>query len=220
MSFPGRTFPALATVIAVVALLSACSGSGGDGGRDRSDAPIGWKTCNALFGADSIDALQDQMGEGTLEVLNYTQSLDELTSGWADLARSWEPGKNAHFATLPCDLGIDGTGKRFGLYVSWSLFSLQYTESKDGWKSAGKDLYVRTEENGLHLTAVFPCKIKGSRDEQEAELPLEIETRVRNVPGFDTEVLSEMTAQLARNLADELPCANDPVIPNQLPISE
>ncbi|MFE9676183.1 hypothetical protein ACFYO5_18930 [Streptomyces sp. NPDC006259] len=219
MSFPGRTFPALGAVVAMVALGSACSGSGGDEGRDRSDDSIGWKTCNALFGTDRIDALQKEFGAGTLETFNY-KPLDELTSNWVDLARSWKPGENAHFASFPCQLGIDGTGKRFSSVVSWSLFALEYTKFKDGWKSMGNNQYVRREENGLHLTAVFPCKIKGSHEDQEAELSLEIETRIRNVPGFDTELLSQMTAQLARTLTDELPCANDPKIPHKLPNSE
>ncbi|MFH9861715.1 hypothetical protein [Streptomyces sp. NPDC017202] len=208
-------------MVATMALLSACSGSGeGDSRQDRNDAPIGWKTCNALFGAKKIDALQEEMGEGTLQTLNQAFPMNELTSGWAHSARSWKPGENAHFATQPCDLGIDETGKRFYSYVSWSLSSVEHLKSEEGWESAGKDLYVRREENGLHLTAVFPCKIKGSHKDQEAELPIEIETRVRNVAEFDTGLLSQMTAQLAHNVAAELSCTNDPDIPGDLQISK
>ncbi|MFF0592832.1 hypothetical protein [Streptomyces antibioticus] len=52
--------------------------------------------------------------------------------------------------------------------------------------------------------------------DQEAGLPLEIETEVRNVPGFDTDLLSQVTAGLARNLAKRLPCTNSPEIPSVL----
>jgi hypothetical protein len=214
--FARRTFQAVGAVAATGAMLSACSGSGAGDGKDRNDAPVGWSTCNALFGSDNIDALQDEMGEGTLQTLNSSSPVDELMSSLTRLARSWEPSKTAHIVNHPCDLGVEGTGERFNSYVSWSLLRPKTIESEDGWESAGNGLYVLREENGLHLTAVFPCKIEGSRKDQESELPLEVETEVRNVPGFDTKLLSRMTAQLARKVADRLPCTNDPDIPHEL----
>ncbi|WP_329413147.1 hypothetical protein OG802_22755 [Streptomyces sp. NBC_00704] len=61
-----KKLPPVCVVAAVLAVLSACSGSrDGDGSKARNDAPVGWSACNALFGADRIDALQDEMGEGT-----------------------------------------------------------------------------------------------------------------------------------------------------------
>ncbi|MFF3498945.1 hypothetical protein [Streptomyces sp. NPDC003247] len=223
MRFAGRTFPAIGAVIAALAVLAACSGSEEGDTKDRNDAPIGWSTCNALFGEDRIDALQDEMGKGTLAVLNQTFPVDTFVSGSASVVQSWEPGDTGHVAytaSHPCDLGLDGTGKRFNSYVRWSVDTPKGIEngvaSKNGWQSAGGDVYVVREDSGLRLTALFPCKIKGSHQEQQAELPLEVETEVRNVPGFDAELLSEMTAQLARNLAKKLPCTNDPEIPSAL----
>jgi hypothetical protein len=216
--FSGRAFPALGVVVAATAVLSACSGDEGDG-RDRSDAPKAWSVCNELFGSSRIDALQAEMGDGTLGPLNSTVTVDELMSDRASVARSWEPGSEAHYSNTshPCDLGVDGTGKRFNSYVSWSVDSPQDIKSGDDsggeWQSLGNDIYVKREDADLHLTAVIPCKIKGSHTDQEAELPLEVETEVKNVPDFDTKLLSEMTAQLASKLVDGLPCTNDPEVP-------
>jgi hypothetical protein len=217
--FAERTFRTIGAVIAALAVLSACSGSEEGGAKDRNDAPIGWSTCNALFGADRIDALQDEMGKGTLSVLNQTFPVDKLVSGSASVVQSWEPGEVGHVAytaSHPCALGLDGTGKRFESYVRWSRFSLKDVTSREGWESASDGLHVLRENSGLHLTALFPCKIKGSHQDQEAGLPLEVETEVRNLPDFDTKLLSEMTAQFARKLAKKLPCTNAPDIPSAL----
>lgn len=222
MRFTRTTFPTVGAVIIAMAVLSACSGSGEGDSKDRNADPVGWKTCNALFGSDRIDALQDEMGKGTLETLNSSRTLDELTSGRASVARSWEPGSEAHYSKTahPCDLGIDGTGARFNSYVRWSVDTPKSIKdggaSMNGWQSAGGDVYVVREEAGLHLTALFPCKVKGSHKDQEAGLPLEVETEVRNVPDFDTTLLSEMTSQLARKLVEGLPCTNKPNIPKGL----
>lgn len=199
-------------------MLSACSGDE-EASRDRSDAPKGWSVCNDLFGSSRIDALQDELGSGTLTVLNELTPLDELMSNRASIAKSWEPGSEVHYSNTsqPCDLGIDGTGKRFNSYVSWSVDSARDISSGDDsggdWHSLGN---VKREDGGLHLTAVIPCKVKGSQEAQESELPLEVETEVKNVPDFDTKLLSEMTAKLAGKLADGLPCANNPAIPSKV----
>lgn len=204
--------------VAVAAVLSGCSG--GDGGsRDRSDAPKGWSVCNELFGSSRIDTLQDEVGDGTLTVLNGYDTADKLMSERASVARSWEPGSEVHYSNTshPCDLGIDGTAKKFSSYVRWSVDTpkdIKAGDAGDGWQSVGEDIYVRREDGGLHLTAVIPCKIKGAHEEQEAELPLEVETEVRNVPDFDSKLLGDMTAQLARKLADGLPCMNKPTVPS------
>ncbi|WP_425245273.1 hypothetical protein [Streptomyces sp. NEAU-NA10] len=217
-----RTFSPLGTVVAAVVVLSACSGSGEGASKDRNDAPIGWSTCNALFGADRIDVLQDEMGEGTLETLNSSRPVDELMSERASVAKSWKPGSERHYSNSahPCDVGVEGTSARFNSYVRWSVDTPKGIKdgvaSVPGWKAAGGDVYVVHEDSGLHLTALFPCKIKGSHPDQEAELPLEVETEVNNLPDFDTKLLSEMTAQLARNLAKKLPCTNNPEIPSAL----
>ncbi|MFG3230655.1 hypothetical protein ACGFZG_02860 [Streptomyces antibioticus] len=206
-------------MVVSLAVLSACSGSEDEDGKDRSGAPIGWSTCDALFGAARIDALQDEMGQGTLAVLNQTFPVGELTSGWVSDVKSWEPGQIGHVAysrSTPCDLGIDGTGKRFQAHVSWSRYSFEDIKSQQGWKPEGSALYVLREDAGLHLTAVVRCKIEGSRQEQEPGLPLKVETRVSGIPDFDTELLGELTAGLARNLAKRLPCTNGPEIPSAL----
>ncbi|CAL9547508.1 hypothetical protein [Streptomyces lavenduligriseus] len=177
--------------------------------------------CDELFGADRIDRLQDEMGSGTLTVLNAVTPVDELMAGRASVARSWEPGSEAHYANTshPCDLGIAGTSKRFSSYVSWSVDSPKDIEAGDagkGWQSVGHGIHVRREDGGLRVTVVIPCKVEGSHKDQEAELPLEVETEVRNVPGFDTKLLGQMTAQFARELADGLPCVNGPTVPAEL----
>ncbi|MDX3803681.1 hypothetical protein [Streptomyces sp. AK04-3B] len=217
-----KMLPSLCALAAVLAMLSACSGSkGGDGSKDRNDAPIGWSTCNALFGADRIDALQDAMGEGTLETLNSSIPVDELMSGRADLTRRWEPGKELSLRTRdhPCELGVDNTNRRFNSYVTWALETpekIKAGKSGSGWDPVGSDVYVKREDAGLHFAAVFPCKIKDSHESQEADLPFEVETEVKNVPDFDTELLGEMTAQFVRALAEGLPCTNDLHVPAAL----
>jgi hypothetical protein len=218
--FKGRAFLALGVTVAASAVLSACSGGEGDK-QDRSDAPKGWSVCHELFGSSRIDALQNEMGSGTLTVLNELTPVNELLSDRTNVAKSWEPGSEVHYSNTshPCDLGIDGSGKRFNSYVSWSVNSLEDIksgEAGEGWQSLGSDIYVNREDGGLHLTAVIPCKITGSHEDQEAELPLEVETEVRNVPDFDAKLLSEMTAQLSRRLADGLPCTNNPDVPSAL----
>jgi hypothetical protein len=218
--FQRRSFPVLAVIFASVTALSACSGSDGVS-QDRNDSPKGWDVCNELFGSSRVDALQDEMGSGTLVVLNQLTPVNELLSDRASIAKSWEPGSEVHYSNTshPCDLGIDGSNKRFNSYVSWSVDSLKNItsgEAGEGWQSLGKDIYVKREDGNLHLTTVIPCKIKGSHQEQETELPLEVETEVRNVPEFDTKLLGEMTAQLASKLAKSLPCTNAPDIPSAL----
>lgn len=162
------------------------------------------------------------MGSGTLTVLNELTPVDELLSNRASIAKSWEPGSEAHYsnASQPCDLGIDGTGKRFNSYVSWSVDSPKDIksgmDSGGDWISLRNGIHVKREDGGLHLTAVVPCRIKGSQRSQEAELPLEVETEVKNVPDFDSKLLREMTAELARKLADGLPCTNNPDIPSAI----
>ncbi|MDX3307971.1 hypothetical protein ACWGH3_03760 [Streptomyces sp. NPDC054884] len=215
-----KMLPSVCMVAAVLVLLSACSGSEDGDGKDRNDAPIGWSTCNALFGADRIDALQDAMGEGTLETLNSPVPVDELMSARAAVTRRWEPGKELSLRTRdhPCELGVDNTNKRFASYAAWALDSpARITAGKagSGWESAGS-VYVKREDAGLHVFAVFPCKIKGSHKDQEAGLPFEVETQVRNVPNFDTKLLDEMTTQFVRTLAEGLPCTNDLHIPATL----
>lgn len=204
--------------VCVAAVLSGCSGDDG-GGRDRSDAPKGWSVCNELFGSSRIDTLQEEMGSGILTVLNGYNPADEVMPERARVARSWEPGSEAHYSNTshPCDLGIDGTGKRFNSYVRWSVDApkdIRAGGAGDGWQSVGGDIYVRRDDGGLHLTAVIPCKIKGAHEEQKAELPLEVETEVRNVPDFDSRLLSDMTAQFAQKLTDGIPCMNKPTVPS------
>ncbi|MFI9170744.1 hypothetical protein [Streptomyces lincolnensis] len=218
MRFQVRALPALCVVAAATITLSACSGGEGKS-QDRSDSPKGWDVCNELFGSSRVNALQDEMGSGTLAVLNQLTPVNELLSDRASVAKSWKPGSEVHYSNTshPCDLGIDGSNKRFNSYVSWSVDSSQSIDSGDageGWQSLGKGIYVKREDNNLHLTAVIPCKIKGSHKEQEPELPLKVETEVRNVPDFDTKLLSEMTAQLANKLAEGLPCTNAPDVPS------
>lgn len=213
--------PSVCAVAAVLTLLSACSAMGDGDGKDRNDAPIGWSTCNALFGADRIDALQDAMGEGTLETLNSSVPVDELMSGRAALTRRWEPGKELSLRTTdhPCDLGVDNTNKRFNSYVTWALETptkIKAGKSGSGWEPVGSGIYVKREDAGLHVVAVFPCKIKDSDEDQEAGLPFEVETEVKNVPDFDTKLLGEMTAQFVRALAEGLPCTNDLHLPDTL----
>ncbi|MFD0393687.1 hypothetical protein ACFQ3Z_19810 [Streptomyces nogalater] len=124
MTFRRRLHPALGVVVAAVVVLSACAG--GDG-RDRDDDPLGWSVCNQLFGADRIDRLQDEMGTGTLSVLNVSRPVGELMSDRASVARRWEPGSEVHFSNVsePCSLGVDGKRARFESYVSWSLDSVE-----------------------------------------------------------------------------------------------
>ncbi len=216
MRSTGKKFPSVGAVVVALVVLTACSGSGQGDGKDRGVAPIGWRTCNTLFGAERIDALQEAMGQGILRTLNVSKSLDELTSSWVRLAESWEPGRDRHFASGPCTLGTDGTGKQFRSDVSWSYGSLAALKAQGIWETAGKDVYVRRRDSGLHITAVFPCKIEGSHQAQEAQLPLEVETQVTNIPGFDTGLLGELTVRLARTVAKKLPCTNDPKIPDTL----
>ncbi len=212
----GKKLSSVGAVAVALVVLTACSGSGEEDGKDRNDDPVGWSTCNTLFGAERVDALQEAMGQGTLRTLNASESLDELTSSWVRLAESWEPGRDLHFASNPCTLGTDGTGNRFRSDVSWSFGSLADIKAQGIWETAGKDVYVLRRDSGLHITAVFPCKIKGSHQAQEAQFPLEVETAVANVPGFDTGFLGELTVRLARTVAKKLPCTNDPKIPDAL----
>ncbi|MFF8484241.1 hypothetical protein ACGFZG_02825 [Streptomyces antibioticus] len=217
-----NTLERFGVAVATVVVLSACSDSAKEDGRDRSDAPIGWSTCNRLFGADRIDKLQDEMGKGTLETLNSDYPLEELLSRRVSIARAWEPGSEVHYSNTahPCDLGIDGTSARFNSFVRWSVDTPKNIDdgvaSMDDWKPVGGDVYVLRRDSRLRLLALLPCKVEGTHVDQEAGLPLEIETEVRNVPGFDTDLLSQMTAGLARSLAKRLPCTNSPEIPSVL----
>ncbi|MFH8285845.1 hypothetical protein [Streptomyces antibioticus] len=218
----GNTLGRFGVAVAAVVVLSACSDSAKEDGRDRSDALIGWSTCNTLFGADRIDKLKDEMGKGTLDTLNSDYPLEELLSKRLSIARAWEPGSEVHYANTahPCDLGIDGTSARFNSFVRWSVDTPKNIDdgvaSLDSWKPVGGGVYVSRKDSGLRLLALFPCKVEGTHADQEAGLPLEIETEVRNVPDFDTDLLSQMTAGLARSLAERLPCTNGPKIPSVL----
>ncbi|MGM9382386.1 hypothetical protein [Streptomyces antibioticus] len=80
--------------------------------------------------------------------------------------------------------------------MSWSRYSFEDIKSQEGWKPEGGALYALREDAGLHLTAVFRCKIEGSRQEQELGLPLKVETRVSNIPDFESKLLGELTAGL------------------------
>lgn len=220
MKIGHRRLLPLGVTVAATVFMSACSGDTGD--RDRGNTPESWRTCNQLFGASRVDALQDEMGSGELVVRSSLTTVDQVASFLRGIAGRWEPGSGVHYAMTghPCDLGIDGTSRRFESYVRWSVDTPKGirdgTATQDGWKSAGNDLYVLSRDGGLSLTVLFPCKIKASHEDQEAELPLEVETRVRNVLDFDPKLLREMTAQLARTLAKGLTCTNNPSLPAAL----
>jgi hypothetical protein len=103
--------------------------------------------------------------------------------------------------------------------VSWSVDSakdIRTGVAGEGWQSQGKDIHVKREDRGLHLTAVIQCEINGAHKNQEADLPLKVETEVRGVPDVDTGLLGQMTAHLARKLADGLQCVNRPAVPGGL----
>lgn len=139
----------------------------------------------------------------------------------AALTRRWEPGRELSLRTTdhPCDLGVDNTGKRFNSYATWASdmpANIKARKAGLGWKPAGSDAFVKREDAGLRVIAVFPCKIKNSHEDQEADLPFEVETEVKNVPDFDTKLLDELTVQFVRALAEGLPCTNDLHVPDAL----
>lgn len=217
MRFLGRMIPVLGVVVFMSAMLSSCSGDS----SNRSKSPKGWSVCNELFGSSSVDALQGEMGSGVLRVENSLTSVDEIMSSLVGMSRRWEPGSELHYAVSehPCDLGVEGRSDEFLSYVSWSTYSQQRIKAGEagiGWQSVGKSILVKREDEGLHLVAVIPCKVEGSHRDQEAQLPLEIETQVRNVSDFDVKVLREMTAHFTRKLVDGLKCKNSPEVPSAI----
>ncbi|WP_405894323.1 hypothetical protein OG272_20380 [Streptomyces sp. NBC_00104] len=217
MRFLGKVFPVLGVVVFMSSTLSSCS----DESSNRSNSPKGWSVCNELFGSSSVDALQGEMGSGVLRVENSLTPVDEIMLSLSGMARRWEPGSELHYAISehPCDLGVEGRSDEFLSYVSWSAYSQQRIkagEAGGGWQPVGKSIFVKREEGGLHLVAVISCKVEGTHEDQESQLPLEIETQVRNVPDFDVEVLRKMTAHFTRELVDGLKCKNSPEVPGAI----
>ncbi|MFE9723950.1 hypothetical protein ACFYQ5_10230 [Streptomyces sp. NPDC005794] len=187
----------------------------------RGEAPKGWAACDDFFGAENVDALDKQMGEGVLRVEGQLASVDEVAKWMASLALHWEPGSTAHWVNrvTPCEIGLSDTRQQLSSAVSWSNSSLEDLKSGKqprGWRSVGGDVFAYEEANRRTLIAAFPCKVPDAGEQQEAGLPMEVRVSGRAIPGFKDHLRGKLASALARTMSGALKCVNEPVIPSRL----
>ncbi|MFC8593665.1 hypothetical protein [Streptomyces atroolivaceus] len=204
-------------VVATSLLATGCSSEE----PRRAEAPKGWEACDDFFGAENVDALDDQMADGVLRIEGQLVSVDEVAKWMASLARSWEPGSTAHWmnGNTPCEIGLSDTRQQLSSEVSWSNSSLEDLKSgrqPRGWRSVGGDVFAYETDNRRTLVAAFPCKVPGTDEQQEAGLPMEVRVSGRAMPGFKDHLRGKLASALARTMSGALKCVNGPVIPPEL----
>lgn len=210
---------ALAVFAAAASLLCSCSVDSEDG----SDASEGFGVCNEFLGSGKVDAVQSEMGGGTVAVLDSVTSVEGLMSGMVRSAQNWKPDGGTIYSLPkhPCDFFVEDKGGNGILRssVNWSLLSLEDVRGKvnsgaEDWRNVGEDVFVEVKEWEVGLSVVIPCGVQGAREDQISEIPLEVGVSVANVPDFDKKLLGEMVAHLTRKLIDGLKCENDPKVPS------
>lgn len=211
-----RLWPAGCGMAAVMVLLmTGCSSEP----PKREKDPVGWATCNELFGAENIDALEGQLGEGQLRIEDESYPVEDLTDTLISKARRWEPGSFAYVGgNSPCRISITGKGKRFTSEVRWTGFPSgdQYDSYK--WRGAEGDAIVTVRDH-RSLDVVFSCKVPGADKRQEKDLPLGVTIWGKGMPKFDSSLRQKMASVFARNLSRELGCLNKPDIPQDITVA-
>ncbi|MDX2933174.1 hypothetical protein [Streptomyces ipomoeae] len=179
--------------------------------------------CNEFLGSGKVDAVQSEMGGGTVVVLDSVTSVEDLMSGMVRSARNWKPDGGTIYSLPkhPCDFLVEDNGGNGILRssVNWSLLSLEDVRGKvnssaEDWRNVGEDVFVEVKERGVGLSVIIPCGVQGARKDQISEIPLEVEVSITNVPDFDKNLLDEMAAHLTRKLIEGLKCENDPKVPS------
>ncbi|MFI9548351.1 hypothetical protein ACIHAR_31310 [Streptomyces sp. NPDC052016] len=191
-------------------LLTACS----DGQALSEKYPTQWKTCNTLFGAKNMESLRDIVGPDDLKLANSALSVDELKDGLTEEAL--EPyDRNKGFDEYEvCRLSGD---HRFSAMVAWAADSLKAVQTyTERWNRVGTDVYVASNTL-IHM--VFRCEIKGAASGQQEQVLLDVRIPEVSSPKFSEAFHEQLTVKLARTLRDELACANNPDIPDDLAIS-
>ncbi|MDX3582679.1 MULTISPECIES: hypothetical protein [Streptomyces] len=200
--------------IAALAVSTGCSGERSLGEK----YPTQWKTCNALFGAKNMESLRDILDSDDLKFSNDALSVDRLKRGLTQEAT--EPYDEIKGFEGYDACGLSGNG-RFSAMVGWAADSLKdvqtYTER---WHRAAADVYVAdTSGVGGDVDLVFRCEIKGAVG-QQAQVLLEARVNPPDSPGVSEGFHQQLAVKLARTLADELACANEPHIPDDLQLGE
>ncbi|HWU10824.1 MAG TPA: hypothetical protein VN520_31480 [Streptomyces sp.] len=203
-----------------LAMSLVATGCSGEEPR-RGESPEIWAACDDFFGAENVNALDRQMGEGVLRIDSRLASVDEVAKWMASLALDWEPGSTAHWVNraTPCEIGLSDTRQQLSSAVSWSNSSIEDLESGKqprSWRSVGGNVFAYEEANRGTLVAAFPCKVPGTDKQQEAGLPMEVRISGRGIPGFKDHLRGKLASALARTMSSALKCVNAPVIPSEL----
>lgn len=201
--------------IVMVLLVTGCSSEPPKREKDL----VGWATCNELFGAKNIDALEDQMGEGQLRIEDESYPVEDLTATLLSKARDWEPGSFAYMGgKSPCQISISDYGKRFTSEVRWTGFPSGDKYDSYKWRGTAGDVTASVRE-GRRLELVFPCKIPGAHEQQEKSLPLGVSVWGKGMPKFDAALRQKLASAFARKLSTELGCVNKPDIPRDIAVA-
>ncbi|MFC8825274.1 hypothetical protein ACFT9I_07945 [Streptomyces sp. NPDC057137] len=201
--------------IVMVLLVAGCSSEP----PKREKGSIGWSTCNELFGAKNIDALEDQMGEGQLQIEDESYPVEDLTAALTSKARAWEPESFAHMGgESPCRISISDYGKRFTSEVRWTSFPVNGGNESYEWRGTAGDVTATVRE-GRRLELVFPCEVPGAHKQQEKDLPLGVSVWGKGMPKFDETLRQKTASAFARKLSAELGCVNKPDIPRDITVA-
>ncbi|CAM5688825.1 hypothetical protein [Streptomyces aurantiogriseus] len=176
--------------------------------------PTQWKTCNTLFGAGNMESLRDSLDSGDLKFSESALSVDQIKNGlMREAIEPYDKFKGFEEYNV-CKLSGGG---HFSATVAWAADSLKAVQTyTERWHRAAEDVYVADMAGVVDL--VFRCEIKGASG-QQAQVLLEARVSAPNPPRVSEAFHQRLTVKLARTLRDELSCANEPEIPDDLPIS-
>jgi hypothetical protein len=198
-------------IVAVLALTATgCSGGGESPKVEKlCDGAVSSAAETALEKMTETSALSSKMGLSS----HTPKELREQALEWGTEGDPWKSSLTRWF----CSVGGQDEEKTLGVGASWSLVKFSYA-SKEVEKGSKKylkispDAIIEKSENG-RTDVYFPCQVaEGSKKSAIYTLEVDFSTDLSQANDAQSDV-NKVLLSVARWMADEVGCVNDPEIP-------
>ncbi|MEU6633244.1 hypothetical protein ABZ905_33870 [Streptomyces parvus] len=178
----------------------------------------GLQKCGQFLGAENVERAVDSVGGGKA---NFTarNGPTRLAAIMDREAEEWSVDDLLHNSYSACRIQLPAEGG--GAFVieataQWSVLtvdSMNDPKFAKSWRQLNDQVFVELETGQPSMELLVTCGVPGAAAGQEAGLPLQVAV---TDPGLAVDQRQVLLSTFARTLVDELSCAGDPAIPEQL----